>query len=76
MPTDFKALAKFDERARKAMVQELADAEWAAFGRTVHENLISERFVTALQTALLKGGPSKDVARRLTAFLLTGTITS
>jgi hypothetical protein len=72
---DFKSLLDIEARQRKAIETQMLDDEWAQFGRTVHGNLVGERFVTALQVALLAGGPTKAVARRVTAFLLTGTIT-
>ena len=75
MPVDFTSALNIDERTRKALEQEMVDIEWANLGRVIHHNMVSNRFEIALQTALLGGGGPKAVTRRITAFLLTGTIT-
>lgn len=72
---DFKSLLNVEARQRKAIEIQLLDDEWGQFGRTVHGNMVGERFVTALQTALMAGGSTKEVARRIQTFLMTGTIT-
>lgn len=75
-PADFQSCLDVDQRMRRALLDEQAEAQWADFGRTIHDTMVSEKFVTAIQTALLSTDPggTRTIARKLRTYLLTGTI--
>ena len=76
----------FDRLRRQAMlaspndplVKELAEDQWADFGRRVHANLLHERFVRQLVLALMacEGQPEPQlmIASKLRAYLVTGAL--
>lgn len=77
MPFDFKALltAPLDPDLQ----MEKDDLAWAAYGRAVHKHLMSERYVTAVNEAVMSAAgsaqPVHHIAARVRAFIVTGTIT-
>lgn len=75
-PYDFKALltAPLD----RDLQMEKDDLAWATYGRAVHKHLISERYITAVNTACMAAGgtsqPVHYIAACIRAYLVTGTI--
>lgn len=76
MTYDFKQL--LTEKPDPALMKDHNDAAWADFGRRVHANLMSERYITAVNTACISAGPSAQpvhhIAARIRAFIFSGTI--
>jgi hypothetical protein len=75
-PFDFRALltAPLDPQLK----MEDDDLAWAAYGRAVHKNLTSERYLTAVNTACLGASaatqPVHFIAASIRAYLIMGTI--
>lgn len=53
---------------------EVEDAQWAHFGRRVHENVIGEGLVKAINRAGLKAKSTFELTAMVRAFILTGTL--
>ena len=71
---DFNTLLDVDDGLAEAFEQELNDAEWASYGRSVHLLMLSDHFMTAISIAVLSSSGAKEAARKLRTFLSTGRI--
>lgn len=76
-PFDFRALLKAP--VDQQLVKDNSDAAWADFGRRVHANMMSDRWLTAVNTAMVAANssaqPVHHIARCLRAFVFSGAIT-
>lgn len=57
-----------------SLTAELHEAQWAHFGRRVHENMTHDNMVVAINRAGLKSKNISDLAAMLRAYLLTGAL--
>lgn len=63
-----------DPKLKAAAKAEVEDAQWADFGRRVHENVTSEGLVKAINRAGMRSKSVLEMAAMLRAYLLTGTL--
>jgi hypothetical protein len=54
--------------------REVEDAMWADFGRRVHQNVINENLVKAVNRAGMGSKPVLEMVAKLRAYILTGTL--
>lgn len=71
---DFKAWLTVDKRRTAAIREEMLDAAWADYGRSINYRIMAWHFVQAVNLASMRGGSFSDVASRLKAYLHTGVI--
>ena len=78
MPFDFKALL---EGIAPQLKRDNDEMMWAYLGRRMYDNIMDERFTMAVVTTFLAAAnppagiaPNQFAARRLRAYILSGTI--
>jgi hypothetical protein len=59
------------KRARQMAIEE-RDAQWADFGRTVGDRLMSDELADVLNRAALRSKTTGQMVRHLRLFILTG----
>jgi inhibitor of KinA sporulation pathway (predicted exonuclease) len=77
MPYDFKQL--LTEKPDPNLMDEHTQATWAYIGQRLYANMMSERYLTAVNNACISAGdsaqPVHHIAACVRAFILSGTIT-